>query len=433
MRAVLICLVWIASLPGVALAHELRPAIGDLSTQGSQVILDIRLNAEAILAGADLTGVEDTNATDASDAIDTLRLLPAKDIETRLRAASEQIIGRLDFTAAGKAVDLAVVDIEAEPTGFTELPRETVLHLAGELPFGAETVEMRWPADYGTLILRQIDVDEGYIGYLAGDSTGPISIQGGDAKGALATFGAYIPAGFDHILPKGLDHILFVLGLFFLSTGLRPLLWQVSAFTLAHTVTLALGALGYVVIPANIVEPIIAASIVYVAVENIVTNKLHRWRPVVIFVFGLLHGLGFASVLQEFGLPQGQFFPALIGFNIGVELGQLTVISIAFGLVWLAQKADAKEASIRLAQVVYGIGALLLLGIGQMLNGPDFVHVMGAGAPVFFWPLAGLCVLCFLAVMNVDTLHAYRRFVAMPASLAIACVGAWWFVERVFL
>ena len=134
--------------------------------------------------------------------------------------------------------------------------------------------------------------------------------------------------GFDHILPKGLDHILFVLGLYFLSVRFGVLLWQISAFTRWPTRShWRWGPWGYVTVPATIVEPLIAASIVFVAVENIASPKLHAWRPAVVFGFGLLHGLGFASVLGELGLPQGQFIPALIGFNIGVELGQLTVIA----------------------------------------------------------------------------------------------------------
>ena len=125
-----------------------------------------------------------------------------------------------------------------------------------------------------------------------------------------------------------------MLGLFLLSTQLGPLLWQVSAFTLAHTVTLALGAMGLVTISGSIVEPLIAASIVYVAFENILARGLTRWRPFVVFGFGLLHGLGFASVLGEFGLPEAQFIPALIGFNVGVEVGQLTVIALAATTLW---------------------------------------------------------------------------------------------------
>ena len=129
-------------------------------------------------------------------------------------------------------------------------------------------------------VLRQNGVDEPYDGYLeAGALSDPISLGGGDRLSPAQAFLAYIPIGFDHIVPKGLDHILFVLGLFFLSTRLRPLLWQVSAFTVAHTVTLGLGALGYVTLPPAIVEPVIAASIVFVAIENILTSGLSRWRP----------------------------------------------------------------------------------------------------------------------------------------------------------
>ena len=190
-----------------------------------------------------------------------------------------------------------------------------------------------------------------------------------EPKTAWETFFEYIPIGFDHIIPKGLDHILFVLGLFFLAAGFRALIWQISAFTVAHTITLAAGALGWVVVAPSVVEPLIAASIVFIAVENVLSNRLHTWRPLVVFCFGLLHGLGFASVLGEFGLPRDQFIPALIGFNLGVEFGQIVVIIIAFLLVGLAFRKRA-------------------------------------------W---------------------YRSRIASPASTMIGLIGAWWFFERVFL
>lgn len=143
----------------------------------------------------------------------------------------------------------------------------------------------------------------------------------------------YLKLGFTHILPRGLDHVLFVLGIFLLCVRLRPVLWQVSAFTLAHTITLALTIYGVVSLPARIVEPLIALSIVYVAVENVFTAKLHAWRPLVVFCFGLLHGMGFAGVLSEIGLPRSEFVPALLSFNAGVEGGQLMVILVAFLLI----------------------------------------------------------------------------------------------------
>ena len=130
----------------------------------------------------------------------------------------------------------------------------------------------------------------------------------------------YLELGFTHILPKGTDHILFVLGIFLLSIHLKPILMQVTAFTVAHTITLALTIYGVVSLSPRIVEPLIALSIVYVAVENILTPKLSPWRVAVVFAFGLLHGMGFAGVLSQLGLPRSEFLPALLSFNAGVEL-----------------------------------------------------------------------------------------------------------------
>ena len=160
-------------------------------------------------------------------------------------------------------------------------------------------------------------------------ATYPLS---GDIAGTTrsAVFGQYLVLGFTHIVPKGLDHMLFVLGLFLLSTRLSPLLWQVTAFTLAHSITLALSMYGVIALSPAIVEPLIAASIVAVAVENLFTARLHTWRVFVVFGFGLLHGLGFAGVLTEIGLPRDEFVTGLIAFNVGVEGGQLAVIALAF-------------------------------------------------------------------------------------------------------
>ena len=144
--------------------------------------------------------------------------------------------------------------------------------------------------------------------------------------------------GFIHIIPKGLDHILFVLALFLLTAKFSTLLWQVSAFTVAHTITLALGIFGIVNISANIVEPLIALSIAYVAIENIFANNLKKWRVVVIFIFGLLHGLGFSSVLLELGLAPNQYIISLIAFNVGVEIAQITVLLIALLCLYRFQK-----------------------------------------------------------------------------------------------
>ena len=131
-----------------------------------------------------------------------------------------------------------------------------------------------------------------------------------------------------------------MLGIFLLTTKLKPVLIQVTAFTIAHSVTLGLTMYGIVSLSSRIVEPMIALSIAYVAIENIMTAKLTPWRPAVVFGFGLLHGMGFAGALAELHLPRNEIVPALISFNVGIELAQLTVIATAFFAVvtWIRDR-----------------------------------------------------------------------------------------------
>ena len=202
----------------------------------------------------------------------------------------------------------------------------------------------------------------------AGGASLPFTAQGTGASPGQ-TIVRYLRLGFTHIVPLGIDHMLFVLGIFLSSARWRPVLAQVTAFTIAHSITLALAMTGVVHAAPSFVEPLIAVSIVYVAVENVVTDRLRVWRLAVVFAFGLLHGLGFAGVLTQLGLPPGQLASALVSFNVGVELGQLTVIAAAAALLWLLR---------------------------PMMNSP-------------------------------------RERVAVPASVAIALVGAYWSIQRLGL
>jgi len=145
----------------------------------------------------------------------------------------------------------------------------------------------------------------------------------------------YIGLGFEHILPYGIDHILFVLCLFLLEPKLKSVILQASCFTVAHTITLILSMRDLITPAANIVEPIIAISIVFVALENIFIGQLKPSRYIIVFAFGLIHGMGFASALNEIGLPRNAFFTSLISFNVGVEFGQVAVILIAYLLIGL--------------------------------------------------------------------------------------------------
>ncbi len=165
----------------------------------------------------------------------------------------------------------------------------------------------------------------------------------------------YLQLGFSHVIPLGFDHILFIISLFFLSSNRRTVLIQCSVFTLAHSLSLGLAAAGFIMPNATIIEPLIAASILFTAVENILHNKLNPWRIFLIFGFGFIHGMGFANALKEIGLPKNQFLSSLLSFNLGVELGQITVILSVYFLIgkWFSNKSWYKE------RIVFPISSLI--------------------------------------------------------------------------
>jgi len=211
----------------------------------------------------------------------------------------------------------------------------SMVRLAGEVPAGAHTLRFAYGLAMGAYALNlRIGESPQQTFWIDGPQLSEtMSLAPPPPATRAAIAWQYLRFGYTHILPNGLDHILFVVGLFLLSLRWRPLLLQISAFTLAHSITLGLTMYGVVSLPARLVEPMIAVSIVYVAIENLVTTELRPWRVALVFSFGLLHGMEFAGVLRDVGLPRSQFVPALLAFNAGVEAGQLTVIALAFAAV----------------------------------------------------------------------------------------------------
>ena len=181
-----------------------------------------------------------------------------------------------------------------------------------------------------------------------------------EGKPITDVFSYYLSLGYKHILPEGFDHILFVIGLYLLSPKLKNVLWQATAFTVAHTLTLILSMKGLIIAPPAIVEPIIALSIAFIAIENLITQRLKAGRLAIVFLFGLVHGLGFASALNELGLPRDQFYSSLLSFNVGVELGQISVILfcwLAFGL-WFSDKTWYRARIVQPLSVLIGLIAI---------------------------------------------------------------------------
>ena len=323
------------------MAHEIVPSIATLKFETDRSFtLSVKTNLEAQIAGIG-DEHEDTDQSPQAQQYNTLRSLSDEDLKGRFEKIQERWISEIGLRFAGEKVDLKLDELSVPETGDVANARETSVVLSGRVPNDADAFSWQFPASRGASVLRVERPGQTLQAqfYAAGASSDKLSVGVAKERGFIEKSYDYAVIGFTHILPKGLDHILFVLGLFLLSLNWRPLLVQVTAFTIAHSITLAFGLYGILRISPSIVEPLIALSIVYVAVENVLTTKLTIWRPIIVFAFGLLHGLGFAGILSEIGLPREDFVLGLVAFNVGVELGQLAVIAIAFLLVgWFANR-----------------------------------------------------------------------------------------------
>lgn len=327
-------------LAQTAAAHRLRPAIVTVTFAGDGTwSAALQLNLEALLAGIGPEH-EDTSQAPQAGAYNALRDLPPEALRAQFDAFAPRLLRGIVVRFDGQTVAPQLAAVAIPTVGDTGVERLTVITLGGRIPPRSKVFTWRYAPEFGESALR-LALPGGAIAradwLTAGRESAPFPLDPALLPERTTTdvLRDYTVLGYTHIVPKGLDHILFVLGIFLLSLSWRPLLYQVTAFTVAHSITLALSLYGVVSLPASVVEPLIALSIVYVAVENILVSELKAWRVWVVFGFGLLHGLGFAGVLTEVGLPRGEFLPALIAFNVGVELGQLTVIGLALLAVGL--------------------------------------------------------------------------------------------------
>ncbi len=350
-----------------ASAHEIRPAIADLVIdQQGEVTMSISLNLEALIAEID-TEHDDTSESANAAQYDRLRALSPAQLRQAFDTFLPRFLRGIDLTVGGKALPLEVSTVTIAEVGDLDLARLSTLSLRTQFSGETSPLVWRWDKAFGAMALRVSTTEQAdiYTAYLQqGQSSAAIALDVVVPQGKMSVFSNYMAIGFAHIIPKGLDHILFVIGLFLLSVRFKALLWQVTSFTLAHTVTLALGMLGVLQISPSIVEPLIAASIIYVCIENIYSDHLSRWRPAIVFAFGLLHGLGFAGVLSEIGLSSTHFVTGLIAFNIGVELGQLAVIALCYLLVgyWFGDKVWYRQrVTIPASVLIAMVGAYWLL------------------------------------------------------------------------
>ncbi len=351
-------------VPGLAhvvcSAHEIGTTRVTIRVTGdryqAEIVTDAQALADKLAAASGLT---------PGDGLDV------PELERRFAGFDELLLRRVTLTFDGVRVQSAVA--HAVSSSSPEAAPSVTIRLTGPVPAGARALQWTYGWTYATYSLtvhRAADAQPTTAWLGGGQASAAVALDVPAPAASRAQVAArYLRLGFTHIIPYGLDHVLFVLGIFLLTRRLRPMLVQVTAFTVAHSITLGLGIFGVVSVAPSVVEPLIAMSIGYVALENIVVRELKPWRILLIFAFGLLHGLGFAGVLSELGLPRSEFVTALVTFNLGVEAGQLTVIAAAFLLVgyWFGERS---------------------------------------------W---------------------YRRRIVVPASALIACAGVFWTVERLAL
>jgi len=322
-----------------SIADIVKPALIEISvyTDG-HFRIELRASIEAILTGINSKYKNTQDAPNAA-AYDELRALQPAQLREKFIQFEPELHREIQLRFDEQPVDFKVADVQIPLPGYTKVPRTSIIVLEGNASRQAKQLSWYYPARFSDNAVRVRQVDEvnekwhwSRWQWLRKDQPSKtFSLQEIFTEpGVFEVISEYTIAGFEHIIPKGLDHILFILGIFLLSTKLKTLVMQATMFTLAHSITLSLSMFNVVSLPASIVEPLIALSIAYIGIENIFAHKLKTSRLALVFVFGLLHGLGFASVLAEFGMPESAYATALISFNIGVEIGQLVILTIAF-------------------------------------------------------------------------------------------------------
>lgn len=322
-------------------SHEFEPTkVSAYAYSASELNLYIEVDLiEAISNQLDIEGSE-------TELINAVRALPFNQVIGAIEAArtsiNEQTHAYLD--GAELALGELVSDHPRRIYDLLRLNPETTIYrttFSSRSTFDeGRELQFQFPELLGTVSLYISSPGQTLVE--PGKKSSGYRMEAGGIYGfsnGVATALNYIHHGFRHVIPLGLDHILFVAALCLLSIRLSTLIWQISVFTLAHTISLGLSSAGVVSVSGDIVEPLIAVSIAWVAIENLVVKRLHRWRLLIVFLFGLLHGLGFATALKELGLPATHWLTSLISFNVGVELGQLAVVALTLlAVYWFREK-----------------------------------------------------------------------------------------------
>ena len=369
----LILVVFLNLFSKSSISHEIKPSIADFTYDEKYLNFKIRLNAELILSNIDASTVSNTDSSSLSEIYDKFRILSKKDLEEMFQNSWSEISSNIDIQINNETKKINLIKTEVEDIKNFEISRDTHVYFRVLLDKNSEKFTFSWIKNYGPIILRENNnkklEDELVTEYLqAGIESSQFSFKENNFSKTFNSFAKFFVLGIKHIIPKGLDHILFIFGLFLFSSSLKKLISQITIFTIAHSITLIFVSLSLMRINPQIVEPIIALSIVYIGLENIFKKYIKEYlRYVVILFFGLLHGLGFALVLSDIGYKSSDLFVNLISFNLGIEVAQISIV----------------------------------------------------------------LVLYLLVALNFATNKNYRIFFQVPSSILISSIGLYWFFERI--
>jgi hydrogenase/urease accessory protein HupE len=289
-------------------------------------------------------GLEGTLVAHITDLAHDLNVTPAESLldpavaESKKTAILSLLRQRLLVSADGRALEIELVRIEPQvdrqalalPLRFNENALPAVLSIQCALfPYDPQHQTFLNIYEEGRLHQEIFNKDRATFDYFTGSN-----------QGAFAVVKKFLPGGIYHIF-EGPDHILFIVGLLLLGGSLLRLLSIVTAFTIAHSITLSLAALDLLNPPERLIEPAIALSIIYVGIDNLMVGKTGRdVRPMIAFFFGLVHGFGFAGVLKEHGLPSQALGWSLFSFNLGVEIGQVCIVAVVSTLLLALRKRN---------------------------------------------------------------------------------------------
>jgi len=434
-RAAALGMLVLLSLGGAAVAHLVQPAVAEITVLRDRVVIEFDWIIEAPVAGIDLEGVANTNDAEGAELYDALRAMQPRSLEEAFEEAWPDIESRFRALVGDTALDLELDRVAVPEVGDPELPRISEVTLSAALPPGRDGLVFGWEAALGPLVVRDVGVAAGYAAFLQnGRLSDPIPRAGGSGRSVGQAFAETARLGFASVLSPRPDHALFALGLFFLAGATGGLFRQVTAFAAGYTLTLALGVWGLVPVPSDIVWPLVAASLVYVAADTLFARGESPWRALAVFACGLAHGLAFATALPHVGPGTGQLAAGVAGFALGAGGGVLAVIAagfIAFGWLFSRHGWFFRRVVAPVSAGIALIGTFLFLERSGTVAADGLLAPLaaltGGGMPVVMGAGAALAVMLLVTVAvfatGSDTVRDGGGF-AMSLAAFLAAVGA---------